>query len=289
MTRRTKTEKTVALFVGLLLLSGVIRPAIAGDAEDYERLRRVAVEKGKQAIRKLIAERAGGIVTIKFILKHSFMGEESKEEMEAVGIMAGADGLVLGANSTMAGMAAELGAFYSGMGEAAPGGSVDTVDYRITIGAETQEYPAKLIARDSDLDLAWLQVTDAKGKTFQHIDFGEGVPLEVGDRYHTLLRLGDRFERAPVVYEGVVGGAVEKPRPLLVAGFGLPAGSVVFDQDAKTAGFVIAQPPERGDPGAAGEDYVSAAVTFILPAEKVVKALEQARQAARKQTEESEK
>ena len=170
------------------------------------------------------------------------------------------------------------------MGATGPGGSVDTVDFRITIGAETQEYPAKLIARESDLDLTWLQISDTRGKAFPHIDFTTGASLEIGDRYLTLLRLGDRFERAPVVYEGMIGGAIQRPRPLLVAGFGLAPGSVLFDQDSRAAGFVIAQPPEKGDPGADSEDYMSAAVTFILPAQKVVQAMEQARQAAKKQT-----
>ena len=55
------------------------------------------------------------------------------------------------------------------------------------------------MAKDSDLDLAWLQVVDTKGRTFKYIDFNDAKTLDIGDSYYTVTRMADRFDRVPIV------------------------------------------------------------------------------------------
>jgi hypothetical protein len=63
-------------------------------------------------------------------------------------------------------------------------------------------------------------------------------------------------------------------------------GGPVFGADGKAAGFVVTQPPEPGEQGAMSLESMMNMGGFILPAKKVVKAMEQAREIAKKQDDE---
>jgi len=140
-----------------------------------------------------------------------------------------------------------------------------------------------LIARDSDLDLAWVQITDTKGRTFKYVDFQNSAQLEVGDSYYTINRMGERFDRVPVVSSASVAAVVQNPRPLLVGSGTMSWGGPVFSADGKVAGFVITQPPEPGEQGPTSLESMMNMGGFILPAKKIVKAMEQAREIVKKQ------
>ena len=74
----------------------------------------------------------------------------------------------------------------------------------------------RLVARDSERDLAWVQVeegVEALGSVA--LDFAGGAELSAGDRFYRLRRMDKFFGSAPVVTEGVVAAVIEKPRKLL--------------------------------------------------------------------------
>ena len=277
---------------GLICVMLGIAVVLAGGrsarADDFEKFQERARQQKKDLISKLMDQHAACIVTVEFIAKESFMGQERKSEMESLAVMVSPDGLVLAANSRLQGLMSMgmrmAGGMMGGMMGSMPPPQSDTEDLKIIIGDDDSEkYEAKLIARDSDLDLAWVQITDTKGQTFKYVDFQDSVQLEVGDSYYTISRMGERFDRVPLVSSSSIAAVVQNPRPLLVGSGMTPWGGPVFGPDGKVAGFVVTQPPEHGEEGAMSLESMMNMGGFILPAKKIVKAMEQAREIAKKQ------
>ncbi len=264
----------------------VLTCAVAARADDFEKYQERARAEKKKTIRMLTDRHAPSVVTVEFVAKESFMGQERKNEMEAPAVMVSPDGLVLTANSRLQGMMTMAmnmaGGFMGGMmGGMKP--QSDTEDIKVIIGEDSEEFEAKLVARDSDLDLAWVQIVDTKGKTFHYVDFNDSAGLEVGDTYYTMTRMGERFDRVPMVNSSSIVAVVESPRPLLVGAATTAWGGPVFSSDGKVAGFLITQPPEEGEEGPMSLESLTTMGGFILPAKKVVKAMEQAREIAKQQ------
>lgn len=259
----------------------------ASKADDFEKFREQAAARKKETIKMLTAERAPSVVTIEFVAKETFMGQEQKNEMEAPAVMVGPHGLVLTANSRLEGMMTMamkmMGGMMGGMMPNMPKPQSDVQEIKVIIGDGSDEFEAKLVARDSDLDLAWVQIVDTKGKTFDYVDFNDSASLEVGDSYYTISRMGERFDRVPMVMSSSVVAAVQNPRPLLVGAASTAWGSPVFTAEGKAAGFLITQPPEEGEAGPMSLESVTTMAGFILPAKKVAKAIEQAKEIAKKQ------
>ena len=64
-------------------------------ADDFEKFQERARQQKKELISKLKDQHAPCIVTLEFVAKESFRGQEHKYEMEAPGVMVSADGLGL--------------------------------------------------------------------------------------------------------------------------------------------------------------------------------------------------
>ncbi len=290
MIHMKKRNGSVCVMLGIAV---VLAGSNSARADDFEKFQERARQQKKELISKLTEQHAPCIVTIEFIAKESMMGQEQKNEMEATAVMVSPDGLVLAANSRLQGMMSMamgmMGGMVGGMLGGMPTPTSDTEDIKVIIGDDDSEkYEAKLIARDSDLDLAWVQITDTKGRTFKYVDFQDSVELEVGDSYYTITRMGERFDRVPLVSSSSVAAIVQNPRPLLVGAGTTPWGGPVFGADGKAAGFVITQPPEPGERGAMSLESMMSMGGFILPAKKIVKAMEQAREIAKKQAAEDD-
>ena len=280
MTYMKKRNGIVCMMLGIAVVLAGSRSA---RADDFEKFQERARQQKKDLISKLTDQHAPCIITVEFISKESFMGREQKNEMEAPGVMVSPDGLVLTANSRLQGLMSMSMRMRGG----GPDGTMpqsDAEDIKIIIGDDDSEkYEAKLVARDSDLDLAWVQIVDTKGQTFKYVDFQNSAQLEVGDSYYTISRMGERFDRVPLVSSSSIAGVVQNPRPLLVGSGNTAWGGPVFSADGKVAGFVVTQPPEPGEEGAMSLESMMNMGGFILPAKKIVKAMEQAREIAKKQ------
>ena len=290
MTYMKKRNGSVCVMLGIAV---VLAGGRAAWADDFEKYQERARQQKKELISKLKDQHAPCIVTIEFIAKESMMGQEQKNEMEAPGVMVTSDGLVLTANSRLQGMMSMamgmMGGMMGGMRGGMPTPQSDAEDIKIIIGDDDSEkYEAKLIARDSDLDLAWVQISDTKGQTFEFVDFQNAAQLEVGDSYFGISRMGERFDRVPLVSSSSIAAVVHNPRPLLVGSGTMAWGGPVFGADGKVAGFVVTQPPEPGEQGAMSLESMMNMTGFILPAKKIVKTMEQAREIAKKQPAEDE-
>lgn len=233
----------------------------------------------QQAEFKSVIERhAESIVTVKFVLKMQMMMGDSESESEIPGVMVDPKGLVVCANSQLAGPMGMLKRFMPpGMGMTA-----EPKDLKVIIGADDEEYDAEIVARDSDLDLAWIRITDAPDKPLAAVDLGKASAPVLGGKLYCVRRLGKLYNRTPVLRVGVVCGVTESPRELFIAdtelsySLGLP----VFLPTGELAGMVVMQMPdeeemEAGNPMAMLGSMSSMMEMFtgvILPAKQVAKA-----------------
>lgn len=228
------------------------------------------------AYKKIVEERAATIVTIKYVLKQ---GDEEQEE-EVQGVMIEEGGLVMTSNTLMGGVPE---AYKRMMG----GRMRSPKDIKVMVGDDNEGVEAKLVARDSELDLAWVQITKVDGKKFKFVDLAKSGKAELGDRLLVVERLGKFMDRSPVVAESRVKAVVSKPRALVLPGsefassFGMPA----FNDKGEFVGSCVLQLPSAEEMEASQGGMFSGLRNFrgavVLPAEDVVKATAQAKETAK--------
>jgi S1-C subfamily serine protease len=218
---------------------------------------------------KLLADKTPAIVTIKFVLKTEARWGDSDEEREATGVIIEPDGLVLCSKTTLG----DYGSYYGGS-RAIP------TDIKVLIGDDTEGIDAKLIARDSELDLTWLRIEAAdKDQKFPYVDLRQSARPSIGERFYCVSRMGKYFGHVGIVSEGRIGGLTRKPRRLYVPSNGQgDLGLPVYDADGKVIGVPIRQRPEREELEGAGSFY--GAWGLILPVEEVINATQRAKEVA---------
>lgn len=241
------------------LCSAAVPAGISSSADDWN---------------KVMTERSASLVTVKFIMKFEPGSQEQEAEISAVVI--DSKGLILCSNLQTGGFPPLI--------QAQMGGTTATpTNIKVLAGDDTEGVSAKLLARDSELDLAWIQVDESAGKTFTAVDFGTSVVPQIGDTLLTVTHMGKFFDRAPAIKSTRLGGITKKPRRLYVpADMGISSvlGMAIFATDGTVVGFTALQLPEAEDvEGGAGggREYMQA---VILPAEDIVKATKRALETA---------
>lgn len=222
---------------------------------------------------RLIQEHASALVTLKFVLEAPAEYGGGEQEMESSGVMIEKDGLVLAANS-------QFGGFFAMMGGVTPA----IKNIRVLVGDDTKGVEATLVARDSELDLAWVRISTPPAEGYDHLVLSDSASAGVGERIVMLSKMGKFFDRAPVVTEAAVGGVTSKPRRLLVPNqFLLQFGMPVFSAEGRLVGITVVQSPsseEEGDSVSTMMGSTDSLRGLILPAEDVLAATRRAKEAA---------
>lgn len=232
---------------------------------------------------KVLQDRSPAFVTIKFVLQVKMGGMgDNESEMEITGVMIDPKGLVLTSNTQLGGIGGMMRQF---------GREITTTPtgIKVLVGEDTEGLDARLIARDTELDLAWVQIKEPGDKKFTYINLASGTQAKVGQVLIGIRRAGKFLDRIPVLVESRVAGIAKKPREMYVPT--LPLSSVlglpVFTSDGKVLGVAIMQTPAEDE-----EDQNPAAMFsrmssmqemmygFILPAKDVVEATQRAKQTA---------
>lgn len=248
------------LFV-LVGLGAVRAAALADDA---------TVEAEYQQVLKAYAP---ALVTIKYVPKTPGSGGDFEGENEITGVMIEPAGLVLCSNTLLGGPRARFR-------------EARTVpsDIRVLAGDDTEGLPATFIARDTELDLAWLQIKQASERKFAYVDLDAatkaGAQLHLGQRLLALGMMGRYFGQEVLVSEGQVAGRTHKPRELLVVRGGLDTdpGLPVFTADGQIVGFACLQQPEAEELAGSPPNLLARGRGLILPVETVAKATRQAQE-----------
>lgn len=256
-----RTSAVSALVFAACMAAGFIAaPAVAQSATG---------QASPDAFRSIITQRNEVTVVVKFILKGD--GQGGDQEQEVLGTMIDPKGLVLVSNYDMGGMAVRYGVVPS--------------ELKVLVGDDTKGVDAKLIARDTERDLAWVQIDAAPEVPFKHLDITQAATApQVGDYVYTVTRSGKFYDRTPIGREIRVIGHTKKPRDLLLvgmetfSGFGMP----VYNADNKCIGLTALILPSEEEMENASELFGEYPPISILPITEVATATEQARETAAK-------
>lgn len=227
---------------------------------------------------KLTEAKSPAIVTIKFVLKISMGGSDEERETEIAGVMIDEGGMVMASNLQLGGVSEAMRSFMS------QGMSMTPKDIKVLVGEDTEGVEAKLVARDSELDLAWVQIAKKPEKPYASIDFSAGSKAVQGQTLYSLERLGKFFDRTPTVNSFEVGAVVAKPRKLFVPSerIGAGLGTPIFSSDMTVVGVTVLQLPSKeeleAEQGMMGASRGVGEV--ILPCEDVASAIKKAKEAA---------
>lgn len=241
-------------------------------------------------MKSILETKAGSIVALKTVIQVRISGRgtdgEQESESEVAGVMVSPDGLVVCSNMMLNG---PVGMIRRMLGNRMQGVTItsDVQSVKVVLGPDDEEIDAKILARDEDLDLAWVQIEQSE-RTFEAVDLAKGVEADLGARLIGVRRMGKLFDRTPVTALATVVGQTERPRRLLVpqeellSMVGLP----VFSRVGEFVGIVITQLPEPGEGGAGGSpasalgnmaSLQEGMTGLILPAADVLRATERAR------------
>ena len=234
----------------------------------------------------LLTQRQEALVTVKFLLQvkvggamAAALGGDQELENEVTCVVIGAKGLVLCSNTL-------FNAYVDLMAKMVPAGlelSPVPKDIKILTGKDGENLDASLVVRDSDRDLVWLQIDDVGEQTFSFIDFSQGAEPALGEEIVAVWRMDRYFERRAVLSASRLGGALQRPRRLLMPAtpFSGGLGSPVFDAAGKPVGLVISQVPDDGSVSQSDNPFASMRQSLrlqqgmqglILPASEIVKA-----------------
>lgn len=220
--------------------------------------------------RTIVTERNQVTVVVKYILKGDG-GMGFDQEQEALGTMIDPKGLVLVSNFDMGGMAARFG------------GGIVPSEIKVLVGDDTKGVEAKLIARDTEMDLAWVQIDVAPEKPYTFLDITQPASTpQIGDYLYTVTRSGKFYDRTPIGREIRVVGRAAKPRDLVLVGadtfngFGMP----VYNADNKVVGMTALILPSEEEMENAQELFGEYPPIAILPIAEIAKATQAARETA---------
>ncbi len=202
----------------------------------------------------LAATRVKHVVSIKFVLKMEFGGfGDGENEQEVQGLMVDPTGLVLVSNTQFGGFLGMMQQFSGGSNLHA---SMKPEKIRVLVGEDTVGVEAKLIARDTELDLAWVRIDQPPAQPYDALDLSASVEARVGQLLFTVAHADRFFDRTPVVAELRIAGVARKPRPLLLPGgggaggggmFGGGGGGAVYTAEGRPVGVMVMQMPSRED------------------------------------------
>jgi S1-C subfamily serine protease len=239
---------------------------------------------------KILAERAPAVVTVQLVVQvkmggqmGSALGEKQEFQTEASCVAIDPKGLVLCSNTVLSGY---MPIIQRAIPRKVEMTAVPT-QIKVFVADDPKPLEAKLLVRDSDLDLAWLQVKVPEGRTFAYVDLARSATPKVGDPFVAIRRLDKYFDRTATVFEGKIGGTIKKPRTLYVptaateAALGLP----VLTPAGEALGILVFQLPDQAEGSDAGGIFSRIGESarlqdlgrgFILPAADVVKATKRA-------------
>lgn len=134
------------------------------------------------------------------------------------------------------------------------------------------EVEAKVVSKDTDLDLAFIRPEKPEEVKLTPVDTANSAPIALMDDVIVLGRLGKDLNREPVVMTNEVVSVITKPRTYGKIGsqsLGMP----VFNKEGKFLGIGI----NRFGPKADGDNQGAAPSNVVLPAADLLESAVQAK------------
>ncbi len=229
----------------------------------------------------LVQKVAPSIVTVRAVVKFEVSAQGQSKANEAKfsqrGTIITPDGLVLvsGVLLTSEGFKQLLGIDEDDEVEV----KITPQSFKIIIGQESQEYEATLVASDSQVGIAFLQIKDLGERTLPSVEFKE-APLEIGDEVYCITRMPKGYDFVPYFQRLEVVAEVAKPRRVVLLNhstdeLGLP----VFMADGSAVGVIIYIRADKTDEEI-DLGFDEDAIEAVLPVSALQPLIEQAKKRA---------
>ncbi|MEN8149350.1 MAG: serine protease, partial [Planctomycetota bacterium] len=252
--------RTGTLLAALALVAMLAAPAVAQD------------EKPDWAA--LLAKKAANVVSIKFVFNVKVMVngqvmQDAEQNSEIRATLINDKGLVMAANSQ----------FFPKVNN--PRFQVEfgqPRNLKVLFGTEEKEYDAQIVAKDTKLDLIFLQIMNLEGREIAFANLAVENEPAIGQDLFTVSRLSRGFDNAPVLGRLSVTGAVEKPRRMwaISGNLGGP-GMPIYGLDGEVVGVISMQTGSEGVAGRQAEPR-----PFVLPLKTLKAQLKMAEERATK-------
>jgi S1-C subfamily serine protease len=199
--------------------------------------------------------------------------KKEEKKLETTGTVLNKDGLIVVPLSTL-----DVASAVDGRTVNTPNGPIklsaksSTKEMKI-IMADGTEAPAKVVFKDTDLDLAFIRPEKPEGLTFVPIDTANNAPLAMLDDVIVLGRLSKELNREPLIMTTEIMAMVTKPRTFGRIGapcLGLP----VFNAEGKFVGLGVNRFAPKSDALTGGGAPAS---NVVLPAADVLEVAAQAK------------
>ncbi len=241
----------------------------------------VPAESVAEAGRALMEEKQETVVTLELVIEEDVSmpgggGQSRETTSEARGTVISANGLIVMSLSET-----DPGSVLRGMG----GGMLEE-DLRIEtelvdvtiIQPDGSEADGRMVLRDPDYDLAFIEPTEAYEEDQQYVDLNEGVEVEVLDQVVILNRLGRIAGRNYAASVTRIESIVEHPRKFYVPSIGeggaTALGSPVFNGDGEFVGMLVLRSTGGGG-GPMGGTMRDNILPIVLPAVDILEAAQQ--------------
>jgi S1-C subfamily serine protease len=156
------------------------------------------------------------------------------------------------------------------------------------LSSDGAEFPAEIVLRDKDLDLAFLRPKSKPAQPQPTVDLSASAQVDVLDEVIAINRLGRVAGRTYAVAIERISAVVKRPRLFYVPGGGATSsglGSPAFTPDGRLVGiFVMRSSKSGGDPLGMLSAQGLGMTIILLPAEDIRKTAAQA-PAAREEAE----
>ncbi len=265
LTMRSKRRR--ALRAGLLCLG--FMAAGSGAADE------IAV-KG----REVFAKHKSAVVTVELVLKRQFTlfgnSQEEESKSEVTGTMIEPTGLTVVSLTSIDPTSILTDAL---AGEAGMGLMFKTETQVISakiLLEDGADLPARVVLRDPDLDLAFVQPNEKPAEPLPYVNLRDATEPEILDHVVTLNRLGKRAQRTHGISTGRVEAVVTKPRTFYVPTQSLSAalslGCPVFALDGKVVGLAVVRKGGKVEV----TSFNDIVLAIVLPASDILEAAAQA-------------
>jgi len=234
-----------------------------------------------EAGRALMEEKQETVVTLRLVIEESLSmpgssGESTETTSEARGAVISPKGLIVMSlsetdpSSVLEGMGGMMGQDIR----------IDTELQDVTIiQPDGSEVDGRMVLRDPDFDLAFIEPAEAYEEDQKYIDLNTGAELELLDQVIILNRLGRIAGRNYAASVRRVESIVEHPRKFYVPSTGdggsMALGSPVFNVDGEFVGILVLR-SRGGGGGFAGASMRDNILPIILPAADILEAAQQA-------------
>ena len=233
-----------------------------------------------EAGRALMEEKQETVVTLRLVIEESLSmpgrgGQSSESTSEARGAVISPGGLIVMSlsetdpSSVLEGMGGMMGQDIS----------IETELQDVTIiQPDGSEVDGRMVLRDPDFDLAFIEPAEEYEEDQQYVDLNNGVDVELLDQVIILNRLGRIAGRNYAASVRRIESVVEHPRKFYVPSTGeggsMALGSPVFDVDGEFVGILVLR-SRGGGGGFAGGSMRDNILPIILPAVDILEAARQ--------------